>query len=160
LTNGCSWCCLPGVWPAPDSNGIIDDGNPAAHLTYLYTGRLTSFVLIDQVIYQRDALGHATNVFRLDPATQEARTIYKADWKGTNTWPGDLNLSETDYAGTTNLYAYDSLKRVKTRTKQDASVTGYPTQSAVVQSLSYDAAGRVLTNTVSAGLLSLNTISS
>lgn len=139
---------------------IFDDGYLAAHETYVYTGQLTNFALIDKVVYRRDSLGHATNVFRIDPATSQTRTIYKADWQGTNTWPGDLLLSQTDETGTTNLFAYDSLKRTVTTTKVGAAAAGYPAQSNIVTSVTYDAAGRARTNSVSAGGMALRTLTS
>jgi RHS repeat-associated protein len=128
---------------------IVHGGNLAAKELYVYQGDLTNFALIERVIYQRDSLGHATNVFRVDPLTQQPRVFYRADWKGTAAWPADLKLSETDESGITYTNSYDSLKRLKTRTK--LAVSG---QSPLLTALSYDAANRVLTNTLSAGSLS------
>jgi RHS repeat-associated protein len=139
---------------------IISGGNLVEHETYIYTGDYANYALIDQVFYERDCLGHATNVYRKDPDTLQIRTIYKADWTGTNTWPSDLKQSTTDESDTKILLAYDSLKRIKTQTKQGAAISGYPNQSDVMTSLSYDAAGRILTNTVSSGSLTQTTISS
>ena len=131
---------------------IIHGGNLVAKETYVYQGGYTSFALLNQVIDQRDALGHATNVVRIDPATHQVRVVYKADWTGTGTWPADLKLSETDESGTVYTYSYDSLQRVQTKVKQ--AVAG---QSAITTTLAYDAANRVLTNKVSAGSLAQST---
>jgi RHS repeat-associated protein len=128
---------------------VIHGGNLAAKELYVYQGQITNFALIDRVIYERDCLGHATNVLRIDPSTEQARVIYKADWQGPNQWPIDLRFSETDEGGIVVTNFYDSLKRLKTATK--LAVTG---QSAIVTNFVCDAAGRVLTNTVSAGQLS------
>ena len=131
---------------------IIHGGNLVAKEAYVYQGDYTSFALVNQVIYHRDALGHATNVVRIDPSTHQPLVIYQADWTGGGTWPADLKLSETDEAGTVYNYTYYSLKRVHTKVKQ--AVTG---QSAIATTLSYDAANRVLTNKLSAGSLSQTT---
>jgi RHS repeat-associated protein len=132
---------------------IIQGGNLAAKEVYAYQGNW-NFALISRVIYQRDPLGHATNVFRVDPKTSQTRVIYQADWQGGAVWPSDLKISETDENGIVYNNTYDSLKRVKTKTKLAASG-----QSAIVVTSDYDPANRVLTNTTSAGSLSLKTIS-
>ena len=132
---------------------VIQGGNLAAKELYVYQGNFTNFARIDQIIYQRDCLGHSTNVTRIDPATGQGRVIYQADWKGTSQWPTDLKLSVMDNSGILTAYTYDSLKRVKTQTKQP--VAG---QVALVTTLSYDSAGRVLTNTVTGGSLSQSAV--
>ena len=139
---------------------VIDGGNLAAHETYVYTGGYANYALIDQVFYERDCLGHATNVYRRDPDTLQTRTLYKADWTGTNTWPADLKQSTTEESGTQVILTYDSLKRLKTQTKLGTTASGYPSQADVVTSLGYDAAGRILTNAASAGGLTQQTIAS
>jgi RHS repeat-associated protein len=138
---------------------IIVGGNLAAHETYIYTGD-DNYTLIDQTIYQRDCLGHATNVFRIDPVTMQSRVLYQANWQGADPWPHDVKLSETDDSGTVTTYAYDSLKRVIATTKQGVSISGFPAQTNIVTTIAYDAAGRVRTNTTSAGSLSLKTVNS
>jgi YD repeat-containing protein len=132
---------------------IIQGGNLAAKEVYAYQGN-SNYALINRVIYQRDPLGHATNVFRVDPKTSQTRVTYQADWQGGATWPTDLKISETDENGIVYTNAYDSLKRVKIKTKLPASG-----QSSIVVTSDYDPANRVLTNTTSAGTLSLKTIS-
>jgi hypothetical protein len=125
----------------------------AAKELYIYRGNQI-FALLSQVVYQRDTLGHATNVQRFDPSTGQSRVIYQADWKGTPAWPADLKLNETDESGISYAYSYDTLKRVQTKTKQPG--TG---QSAIVVTSSYDAASRVVTNAVSADSLSQKVVS-
>lgn len=131
---------------------VIQGGNLVAKELYVYQGDYTGFAQLEQLIYQRDCLGHAITVQRNDPATHQSRVTYAADWTGTGAWPGDVKLAETDEDGTVYTYTYDSLKRLKIKTKQPASG-----QSAIVTALAYDAANRVLTNTVSAGSLSQTT---
>ena len=128
---------------------VIQGGNLVDKELYVYQGDFTNFSRIDQIIYQRDCLGHATNAFRIDPATGQSRVIYQADWTGGQTWPADLKLSETGPTGSITNYTYDSLKRVKTLTLEPAAG-----QAALVTTLSYDAASRVLTNIVTGGTLS------
>jgi RHS repeat-associated protein len=129
---------------------IISGGNLVAKELYIYTNSPAQFSLVDQTIYQRDALGHATNVYRIDAATGAIRTIYKADWSGSGPWPADLKLSETDEHGTVTLLTYDTVKRPKTATKTGCSITGFPSQLNITNRLDYDAASRVLTNATTA----------
>jgi RHS repeat-associated protein len=137
---------------------ILQNGNLVARESYAYIGN-GNYALTSQIVYQRDCLGHATNIFRVDPLTSQILTIYKADWQGGNAWPADLKLSETDKSGTTITYAYDSLKRIKTKTKQGVSASGFPSQNSIVTTLNYDSASRILTNSVASGSLALNTVS-
>ena len=137
---------------------IVQNGNLVAKEIHVFTGGGPNFTMIDQTIYQRDCLGHTTNVYRIDPKSHLPRTLYSANWQGTNTWPADLKLSQTDQTGVTTTNVYDSLKRVKSQTKLGAAVSGYPSQSDIVTSMSYDAANRVLTNTISCGGLAQTSI--
>lgn len=131
---------------------VIKGGNLVARELYVYEGNEANFALIEQVIYQRDALGHATNVVQVDPVTEQSRVIYQADWTGGGNYPVDLKFSETDEQGTVLTHTYDSLKRVASATKQPASG-----QAAITTAFAYDAANRALTNTLSAGSLSQTT---
>jgi RHS repeat-associated protein len=157
LTTGPSGNAIEPVIMVPNRSTeeirVIQGGNLVAKELYVYQGNFTSFALVEQIIYQRDCLGHATNVFRVDPGTGQSRVIYRADWRGNQAWPTDLKLSESDQTGAVTNYTYDSLKRVKTQTLQPGSG-----QSALVTTLSYDSAGRVLTNLVSGGTLSQQTV--
>jgi RHS repeat-associated protein len=164
LGQGASGQAIEPVWMFPNRSTkevrIIQNGNLVATEMNVYQGDLTNFALIDQIIYQRDCLGHATNVVRIDPTTHQQRVTYKADWRGPGTWPADLKFSETDERGTVVSYSYDSLKRVKSKTKLGVSIAGFPIQAATTNILAFDAAGRVLTNATAAGNLSLRTVTS
>ncbi|MGA2866768.1 MAG: hypothetical protein ABSF95_20025, partial [Verrucomicrobiota bacterium] len=138
---------------------IIQNGNLVAKEKYVYQDDQAGFALIEQTIYERDCLGHAINVFRIDPATRQQRVIYQADWTGGQQWPTDLKFSETDEKGVVTQYAYDWLKRLKTSARLGASAAGYPAQSAITNTLAYDPSGRTLTNTTSGGALCLRTVS-
>jgi RHS repeat-associated protein len=120
---------------------------------YIYTDAVTNGSNFERVFrdyYTNDSLGHLIGIARVDEATQVARTLRTADWRGTNQFPGSLLLSETDEDGVTFRYTYDSLKRLKTRTL--AGTNGLP--DYVVTS-TYDAQGRTLSVTTNAGSLSL-----
>lgn len=141
---------------------IVGTGNMVLRQTSVYQGGLTNFGLTEQVFYQRDCLGHATNVYRKDPlptpSTGPERRIYASDWTGGGTWPTDQKRSEVDETGTVTLVGYDALKRPTSHTKLGASTSGYPSQGAVTNSVVYDAAGRTLSTTTAAGSLTLTTI--
>jgi RHS repeat-associated protein len=162
LVYGDSGAQMAGGYLAPFQSTkdikILQNGNLAARESYAYVGS-GEYTLISQVVYQRDCLGHATNVFRVDPLTGQTLTLYQANWQGANAWPADLKLSATDKSGTTTIYTYDSLKRVATKTKQGVSVSGFPSQSSIVTTLSYDAASDILTKSEMAGSLIQNTVS-
>ncbi|HTI70776.1 MAG TPA: RHS repeat-associated core domain-containing protein [Candidatus Limnocylindria bacterium] len=140
---------------------VMVNGNLAARSDYLFVGPdITNSVKLGTVIYQRDSLGHATNVYRIDGATAQARTLYTADWTGGAAFPGDLKLSESDESGVVTTYTYDTLKRVRTKTKLGGTLAGYPTQTAITNMLDFDAAANVLTNrTVGSGLSLTNSFS-
>jgi RHS repeat-associated protein len=132
---------------------VISGGNLVAKEVWLYLDNIVNFSLIERVIYVRDCLGHATNVFRIDPFTEQQRVIYQADWRGAKPWPADLKLGETEENGITSTNSYDCLKRLKTTTKLPAAG-----QSALVTTVCYDAASRILTNKSTGGSLSQTTV--
>src|SRR5205823_3118306 len=104
--------------------------------------------------YQNDSLGHATNVTWIDGATGVSRVTYSADYKGTNTYDGDLVLLEVDEQGVAMTNTYDSLKRLVSKKKLGVSAGGgFPAQSDITSTIAYDAYGRVLTNTTASGSL-------
>jgi RHS repeat-associated protein len=114
------------------------------------------FELLHKLVLQNDTLGRVTNVVRIDAASGSSRTLYSADYRGTNTFDGDLKLSETDESGVQTLFTYDSLKRPKTITRKGISAGGgYPAQSDIVTTLTHDAQHRRLSEIRSAGGLSL-----
>jgi RHS repeat-associated protein len=132
---------------------IISGGNLVAKELYLLTSVSTNATLLERIVYERDALGHPTNVIRYDPEISGGRVIYRADWQGTNSWPGCLKLSETDEAGIVHKFSYDSLKRLTNETKSGSNVAGYPSQAEITTSITYDAGGRALVKTTTAGAL-------
>lgn len=104
--------------------------------------------------YDNDSLGHATNVVLVDAATGAQRTVYQADYKGTNSFDGELLLWEVDETGVKTVYAYDVLKRRTTTTREGvAAAGGLPAQPDLVTTTVYDAQDRVLSeSSASAGL--------
>ena len=56
-------------------------------------------------------LGHATNTIWIDGASSVSRVVYSADYRGTNTYDGQLLLWEVDEQGTKTVYTYDSLNQ-------------------------------------------------
>ncbi len=105
------------------------------------------------LVYQNDFLGHATNISVLDTNTGLSRTVYEADYKGSNSAPGDLLFSETDESGIVTNYQYDSLKRIISKTK--GGVSGSPYQPTIVTTLAYDACNQVLQQATAGGGLVL-----
>lgn len=98
-------------------------------------------------------------MFRVDPATSQTRVLRRADWTGTNSFPSDLKLSEQDECGIETRYTYDSLKRVVSVTKTGVSISGYPVQGNITETVTYDASDRVLSRTKSGGALTLTSSS-
>ncbi len=114
------------------------------------------FELLYQEVLANDTLGHTTNITRMDPVSGLPRTTYSADYRGNNVMDGSLLLSEMDETGKETVYTYDTLKRIKTRTiKGISAMDGYPSQSDQITTYVYDASGRTLSETQSAGSLSM-----
>ena len=65
--------------------------------------------------------------------------------------------SDVDVDGTTTFYSYDALKRKTAQTKAGVPAGEYPAQPDVATTYAFDAAGKVRTETVLAGGLSLVT---
>ena len=107
------------------------------------------WTMLTKVRYYCDSLGRPTNIVRIDPISNQTRTLYTANYRGTTGYDGELLFSETDQNGKTTSYTYDGLQRVISMT-----VTGYGSQPNKTTSLTYDANGNVLTQTTSAGSLS------
>jgi RHS repeat-associated protein len=77
--------------------------------------------------------------------------------RATATWSGDLKISETDATGVQTDYTYDALNRVRTQTKKGiAAGGGFPAQSDITTTFTYDAESRQILATVSGGGLSLS----
>jgi len=75
----------------------------------------------------------------------------------TGTWSCCAKESETDARGITRNYVYDDLYRLETVVKEGISSETWPDQGDIFTTYTYDAAGRQLTETVSAGGLSMGT---
>ncbi len=71
-------------------------------------------------------------------------------------WSGDKMLSEIDATGAETVYTYDTLDRVKTRTKKGiAAGGGFPAQGDIVTTFTYDAEGFQTKEKVEGGALTL-----
>ncbi len=76
----------------------------------------------------------------------------------TTVWTGDQKTSETDEAGVQTDYTYDVYNRVKTVTKKGVAANGsFPAQADIVTTNNYDTAGRIKSQVVTGGALSLTT---
>jgi RHS repeat-associated protein len=130
---------------------------------YVYTSIITNepqFELLDIFAHKNDSLGRVTNIVRIDPALNSKRTVYSADWRGTNSQDGSLKLAETDELGTVTKYSYDGLKRVAQLRKVGVNAAGtYAAQADIVTNLTYDASDRKLAQRVVGGLLSVTNAS-
>lgn len=75
----------------------------------------------------------------------------------TATWDGDRMASSTDAAGVETAYTYDAFGRVKTETRKGVAASGpHPAQPDQITTYTYDAENRVLTETLAGGGSSLN----
>jgi YD repeat-containing protein len=116
-------------------------------------------ILVEQLNFEHDAVGHLTRLIRIDPATQSSRILFEADYKVVNQNPGGLLLAQTDESGIRTVFAYDSLKRATDITKKGVAVNDYPSQGDVTTSYVRNANDQVLQETVSSGGLSQSTVS-
>lgn len=112
--------------------------------TYIYTG--TGY----------DRAGWTASLY--NDRGQLTQTISHNGETSTATWAEDRRLSETDALGVETVFTYDELGRVKTSTKKGiAAGSGFPSQSDVVTTLTYDAMGRETQKTVTGSSLTLTT---
>lgn len=110
---------------------------------YVYTG--TGYELAGWRVDQHDAIGRVTNV------------LYSNGLSEQYSWTGFKKAFETDKEGITTASYYDALQRVQLRIKLGVPASqDFPSQSDIATSFSYDAAGRVLTETVTAGDIALS----
>lgn len=110
---------------------------------YVYTG--SGFDRIQWTIQYFDEFGRVVNVIHSDGTQTES------------TWSCCAKESERDARGIRKSYIYDELQRVKTEIKEGINSGTWPAQSDIYTTYSYDAAGRRLTETMSAGGLSMVT---
>ena len=118
-------------------------GHAALQETYVYDG--TNYERVGWMVTDYDNRGHV---------------VQTRDNKGqrtTATWSGDLKTSETDTTGLQTDYTYDALNRVKTKTKKGIAASGgFPAQSDITTTFNYDAASRPSGEIVSSGGLTLS----
>ena len=113
---------------------VYDDiGNLLQSETWIYTG--SGYETIEWEVRTYDDLGRLKHVYK-STGTQEDTT-----------WDCCGKDSETDAQGIVRYFGYDDLNRLTSETKQD-------TVADVVTEYTYDAAGRQLSRTVTAGGLS------
>lgn len=127
---------------------IVQDpmGRVRVQREYIVVDDVTpTFTLLNETRYQYDALDRMTSV------TRNGRTLR------TVVYSAGRVQSKTDEFGIQYSFTYDALGRVKTSTKAGMAASGsYASQSAIVSTLTYDIADRVLTQVRTAGGLSLS----
>lgn len=75
----------------------------------------------------------------------------------TSTWDGHNMTSTTDASGVETVYTYDELGKVKTETKKGVAANGpYAAQPDQITTYTYDVEGRVTAETLTGGGLSLS----
>ena len=142
------WYIAPAANITKRVNSIYHGGNLVLAENCVYTGTPYQWALLNKTRYYVDSLGRATNVVLIDPVSSQTRVLYSADYRGTSGYDGALLLSETDDTGVKKTYAYDSLQRIKS-----VVVTGYGTQPNTTIQYGYDADGRTVCQTNTAGSL-------
>jgi len=123
---------------------INDDiGNTLLTETWINTG--DGYERIQWTAFEYDELGREVKVTNSDGTWSESA------------WDCCGKTSSTDFQGQTTTFNYDDLHRVSTETRMGSAGGDYPTQSDIITSYTYDAEGRTLTTTRSAGSLSQGT---
>ncbi|OGV41195.1 MAG: hypothetical protein A2X46_07540 [Lentisphaerae bacterium GWF2_57_35] len=108
----------------------------------VYTG--TGYEQSGWRVNQYDAVGRSTNV------------LYSNGLSEQTAWTGYQKSLETDKNGVTTAFYYDALERVQARIKLGVPATDdYPAQADVATLFTYDAEGRILTETLSGGDIAL-----
>lgn len=117
-------------------------GNTVLEESYVYDGSN----------YER--ISWAVNSFN-DTGRQTSTTKSNGETSVTN-WSGDSILSQVDASGVETAYTYDDLDRVKTSVKKGvAAIGGFPAQPDITTTYNYDAEGRALGQTTTAGGITL-----
>lgn len=104
-----------------------------------------------------DSLGHLTNEVWYDGVSNTiSRTVYQANWRDANGNDTELKAWEINELGERLNYSYDSQKRPTGITRVGvSSVGGYPAQPDLSTNLTFNVAGWLTQETVSAPGLSL-----
>ena len=96
-------------------------------------------------MFTYDGRGHVTQTIRHNGQVSSA------------VWNGDRQASGIDESGIETTYTYDPLGRIKDATKKGiAAGGGFPAQTDIVTTTTYDVEGHLTGETVSSGGLSLN----
>ena len=119
-------------------------GNTVLSESYVYTG--SGYEPMTWTVQNYDDRGRLTNKCTAAGAVEDTAWNY-------------LNkVTEVDAYGVEYAYSYDALNRIAAKTKEGISASGgYPAQEDLVTTYTYDANGKVLTEIVSGGGLSLVT---
>ncbi len=95
-------------------------------------------------MFTYDGRGHVTQTIRHNGQVSSA------------VWNGDRQASGIDESGIETTYTYDPLGRIKDATKKGiAAGGGFPAQTDIVTTTTYDVEGHLTGETVSSGGLSL-----
>jgi RHS repeat-associated protein len=117
-------------------------GNSVLSETYVYNG----------ATYER--IGWT--VFGYNDRGQPIQTSKSNNEVTTYGWNGDQKTIDTDGSGVETDYTYDSLSRVKTSTKKGVAANGgFSAQVDIITTYNYDAQGRTLSTIISGSGLSL-----
>jgi len=119
-------------------------GNERMRETAVYT--VEGYIRIQWTVQYFDAFGHMT------------RAVHSNGTQSESTWGCCGKESDTDIQGIRRNYIYDDLQRAVTEIKEGVSSGPWPSQSDIYTTYTYDAMGRRLTETTSAGDLSLTII--
>jgi RHS repeat-associated protein len=118
-------------------------GNTVLHEVYVYNG--TGYERI------------GWNVSTYNDRAQLTQTTQQNNQATTTGWIGDQRTLDIDGSGVETDYTYDSLSRVKTSTKKGVAANGgFPAQVDIVSTYNYDAKGQRLSMVISAGGLSIS----
>ena len=118
-------------------------GNELMREIYVFNGK--DFERIQWTVQHFDEFGRLIKVMNSDGTQTE------------NTWSCCAKESDTDTRGIRRTYVYDDLQRVETEVKDGISSGQWPSQTDIHTFYTYDAEGRRLSETVSAGELNLVT---
>jgi len=121
-------------------------GNKIKKEDYVYTGA-GSYSLIATETKEYDNYNHLIKSVNANGSTKE------------EIWNNYLKTTNIDEQGITIVYTYDLLGRIKTEIKKGTETTDdFPAQDDITTTYTYDAEGRTLNTIISAGNISLTSI--